>query len=91
MKLTQYDCSNEILQPKKKLRGPKDKGIAFEELEAGKSYVIPVSEANISSLQVQCSKYSKMLGKTFRLYYHAQHGVVEIGRVDNVVSVIDTL
>jgi hypothetical protein len=91
--MIQYNCSKELIAGKSKRR-MKEKGIEFEELLPGKSYVLPITECNISSLQVQCSKYSKLLKRTFRLHYHASLGLVEVGRVDSMndhTSTINTL
>jgi hypothetical protein len=83
MKLIQYECSPQLLKRKGK-RTLKDKVIDWDALQPGHCYLIPIQDANIVSLTVQCSKASKVLNRKFRLYVHYDIGMVEIGRIDSI-------
>ena len=82
----QFPCSEEIKVDQRNYEGKKDKTVPFEKLLPGMSYAIPITEANISSLKEMCSKYSKLLNTKFKCYYHAKAGIVEIGRIDGIVT-----
>lgn len=53
----------------------------FDQLEEGKSFIVPFAEANEDSLKVQCSKWSKKTGNKFVLLKHEKYGMFEVHRV----------
>lgn len=63
--------------------GVTSKKYCFEDLHEGFSFTIPINDANEQSLRVQCARYSKKLGRTFRMKKHSNMGVIEIGCVSS--------
>ena len=88
--MEQYECSPQLLAGKGK-RTVKDKVIEWDSLLPGRCYLIPIQDANIVSLTVQCSKASKVLSRRFKLYVHYDIGMVEIGRIDSIVNKSDSV
>ena len=56
--------------------------IEWDALQPGMSYALPVAQCNIASLYVQASKHGKRLGCKFKVYYHVDSRIVEIGRLE---------
>jgi hypothetical protein len=88
-----YPLSNELKSYVKEKQRIRDKGLDFEALPPGFSYAIPLDQCNMSSLNVQCSRQGKRLGRIFKMYYHSAAHIVEVGRIDgiNKVDTVDSL
>lgn len=98
MDYIQFPMSEELKNYSKEKQRVREKGLPFESLYPGFSFAIPIAKCNMTSLQVQCSKQSKKLGRVFKIYYHAAAGIVEVGRLDgmdkldaHITSVIDDI
>lgn len=59
---------------------PKATRYPFKDLQVGKSFTVPIAEANVASLQSLCSQRSKD-GKVFKFIRHDDMGVIEVARV----------
>ncbi len=58
----------------------KDQKYPFGELDVGKSFRLPLADANLNSLQVLCSRKS-VGGKRFIVVKHETIGFVEVARL----------
>ena len=75
--MEQFESSNELINSSR----IRTIGIDWNALESGMSYALPVAQCNLMSLSVQASKHGKLLGCKFKIHYHVDSRIVEIGRL----------
>ena len=86
MHYQKYPMSEQLKGYSKQKQMVRDKGLDFEDLLPGESYALPLDKCNVTSLTSQYSKWGRKLNRNFKLYVHYDQAIVEVGRLDGIVT-----